>query len=198
MDASARDERYAAEDMAWSPDPNVFVAKEVEDITPGRALDVAAGEARHAIWLAQRGWQVTAVDWSATGLAKGRPRAQAQGLDDIIWEVADITSHRLGDEFDLAVVAYFQAPAEQRRVVLRKAFEGLVPGGSLVVVAHDTRNLTEGTGGPANPDVLYSADDVLADLAGLDHEVRRADVAERTVSGAPRPALDCVVHAIRV
>ncbi len=73
MDSRAWDERYAASELVWSSTPNQFVAAEVADLTPGRALDLAAGEGRNALWLAERGWQVTAVDFSLVGLDKGAP-----------------------------------------------------------------------------------------------------------------------------
>ena len=76
MDAAGWDERYAASELVWSAEPNRFVAEVCADLAPGRALDLAAGEGRNAIWLAQRGWDVTATDFSAVGLDKGRRLAQ--------------------------------------------------------------------------------------------------------------------------
>ena len=67
MDARAWDERYAAAELVWSATPNQFVATELADLPPGRALDLAAGEGRNALWLAGLGWQVTAVAFSLVG-----------------------------------------------------------------------------------------------------------------------------------
>ena len=72
MDADAWDVRYRESELVWSPGPNQFVEAELADLPPGRALDLAAGEGRNAIWLAEQGWQVTAVDFSQAGLDKGR------------------------------------------------------------------------------------------------------------------------------
>ena len=79
------------------------------------------------------------------------------------------------------------------------AGRALAPGGTLLVVAHDRANLTDGTGGPQDPAVLYTPDDVLADLdaAGIDVTVERAETVERPVAGADRPALDCLVRVRR-
>jgi 2-polyprenyl-3-methyl-5-hydroxy-6-metoxy-1,4-benzoquinol methylase len=63
MDAQAWDERYTASELLWSATPNQFVAAELSDLAPGRAVDLAAGEGRNALWLAERGWHVTAVDF---------------------------------------------------------------------------------------------------------------------------------------
>ncbi|MFD0328131.1 methyltransferase domain-containing protein [Streptacidiphilus monticola] len=79
MDAEDWDRRYAAEELVWSAGPNRFVAEELAGLTPGRALDLAAGEGRNALWLAEQGWRVDAVDWSAVGLDKARRAAAARG-----------------------------------------------------------------------------------------------------------------------
>ena len=68
MDAGAWDERYAATGMVWSTGPNQFVERELQELPPGRALDLACGEGRNARWLAKRGWQVTAVDFSPVAI----------------------------------------------------------------------------------------------------------------------------------
>jgi hypothetical protein len=102
------------------------------------------------------------------------------------------------------VVAYLQLPAVERRAAHRNGFEALAPGGTFLVVAHDSTNLTEGTGGPQDPAVLMTAEDVLADLADLDPEVVRAERVPRLVAAdddhrgeAARTAWDCLVRARR-
>ena len=75
MDASEWDRRYAAADLVWSAGPNAVVAREADDLPPGRALDLASGEGRNAIWLAERGWRVTAVDFSAVATERTRQLA---------------------------------------------------------------------------------------------------------------------------
>jgi SAM-dependent methyltransferase len=192
VDAAGWDERYAASELVWSAEPNRFVAEVCADLSPGRALDLAAGEGRNAIWLAQRGWTVTATDFSRVGLEKGRQIADRAGVADrIAWVVADATSTPWPDEHDLVVVAYLQLVEEERRSAHERAFAALQPGGILVVVAHDSTNLTEGTGGPQDPAVLMTADDVLADLAGHDLDVLRAERVARPVGEAT--AYDCLV-----
>ena len=200
MDAADWDRRYAGTDLVWSAGPNVFVEQEVADLTPGTALDLACGEGRNARWLAERGWRVTGIDWSREGVAKGRRTAP-----DVDWQVGDVLTCPLPEALDLVVVAYFQVPAPERRTALRRCSSALAPGGRLVVVAHDSTNLAEGTGGPQDPAMLYTAQDVLADVAdvpGVDWEVLRAERVERTVAtadghGAAGTALDALVHARR-
>ena len=177
MDAAGWDARYAEVDQVWSSGPNQFVEAELRDLPPGNALDLACGEGRNAIWLAEQGWKVTAIDFSSVGVDRGRSRAD--GLP-ISWVVGDVLTVDL-PQTDLAVLAYLQLPADQRRSVVRRAFAALSPGGSLFVVAHDSSNLTEGTGGPQDPSVLYTADDLIEDLAGEKFDVVRAERVARRV-----------------
>lgn len=208
MDARDWDRRYAESGLVWSATPNQFVADRLADLPPGRAVDVAAGEGRNTLWLADRGWEVTAIDFSLAGLDKGRAlqARHEHGRDlHIEWLHADVLEHDLGSGvYDLAVVAYLQLPAEQRREALRRTFTSLVHGGTFFLVAHDSSNLTEGTGGPQDANVLYSAEEVLGDLDGERFEVVEADRVARVVppgdghGGEPaRTAYDCLVHLVR-
>jgi hypothetical protein len=115
------------------------------------------------------------------------------------WEEADVLAWQPADTFDLVAVLYLQLPEAERRRALRIAVEAVRPGGTLLVVAHDTRNLDEGVGGPQDPTVLYTPSDVVADTVGSGSEliVERAETVERPVEGAGRPALDCLVRIRR-
>lgn len=206
MDANDWDRRYADAGLVWSAGPNTFVESELASLSPGRAIDVAAGEGRNSIWLAEQGWRVTAVDFSQAGLDKGRAAQERRGGDlDIDWVRADAVREDLGTGvYDLAVVAYLQLPADERRTAVRRAFGSLKDGGTLLVVAHDSTNLTEGTGGPPDPAVLYTAEDVLSDLDGERFELVRGERVAREVPPAedspdrtPRVAYDALVRVVR-
>ena len=206
MDAADWDRRYAETDLVWSAAPNRFVEAELANLPPGRAVDLAAGEGRNALWLAARGWHVTAVDFSAAGLQKGQAlqRRHGGGLR-VDWVHADVLRYDPADgAFDLALLAYLQLPGDERRTAVRRAFGMLRDGGTLFVVAHDSTNLTEGTGGPQDPEVLYTAEDVLADLDGERFDVVRAERVSREVGppdDAPaepvRTAYDALVRLVR-
>jgi SAM-dependent methyltransferase len=190
MDAAAWDERYAATALVWSAGPNQFVESELGDLPPGRALDLACGEGRNARWLAELGWKVTAIDWSSVAVEKGRRVNKS-----VEWQVGNALTTPLPSGLDLAVLAYFQVPAADRRTTVRRAFGALASGGVLFVVAHDSTNLAEGTGGPQDPAVLYTAGDVLADLGDAEFDVVRAERVARTVDSGT--AWDALVHLVR-
>jgi SAM-dependent methyltransferase len=198
MDAAAWDERYAATALVWSAGPNQFVESELASLPPGRALDLACGEGRNARWLAERGWQVTAIDWSGVAIEKGR-----RTTDAVDWQVGDALSAPLPTGLDLVVLAYFQVAADARRTSVRRSFDALAPGGTLFVIAHDSTNLTEGTGGPQDASVLYTAEDVLEDLGDADLEVVRAERVRRVVPsqdahGSQGIAWDALLRVRRV
>ncbi len=197
MDAHAWDERYAGTELVWSAGPNQFVESELADLPPGRALDLACGEGRNARWLASRGWRVVGMDFSPKAIDKAR-----QVGPEVDWRVGDVLTAQLPAPLDLVVVAYLQLPAPERRAALRRSFEALAPGGTLFVVAHDSTNLTEGSGGPQDPRVLYTAEDVLDDLSGLHLEVVRGERVARRVPaadehGSEGVAWDALVRVVR-
>ena len=197
VDSQEWDRRYAAAELIWTAEPNRFAVAELQDLPPGRALDIAAGEGRNAVWLASRGWQVTAVDFSAAGLDKGRRLAQARGVA-IDWVRADVRDYQPeAGSFQLVLIAYLQLHEPELAGVLRRAVTALAPGGTLLVVGHDVTNLTEGTGGPPDPAVLYTPESITRSLGGL--TVVRAERVRRPVATADvhRDAVDTLVRAIR-
>jgi SAM-dependent methyltransferase len=201
VDASGWDERYAAQELIWSAGPNRFLVEQAQDLPPGRALDVAAGEGRNAIWLAERGWQVTAVDFSAVGTDKGRRLARAAGVEDAVtWVIADVTTWQPPSAgHELVLVAYLHVPVDDRRTAHRSAARAVAPGGTLLVIGHDAANLDGGHGGPQDPSVLFTAEDVVADLDGTGLAIEVATQVRRPVETdeGPRTAIDCLVRASR-
>ncbi|MBM6405339.1 class I SAM-dependent methyltransferase [Phycicoccus sp. CSK15P-2] len=200
MDATAWDARYSGAEPVWSSTPNVFVAELAGALPPGRALDVAAGEGRNAVWLAERGWDVTMTDFSAVGVerartvARGRLGEGAEGFRAFVGDALESAPAPVdGGGYDLVVLAYLQLPEQRWRTALARAVDAAVPGGTVVVVCHAERNLTEGVGGPQDAAVLHDPEAVVASAHGLPVDVVSADLRERVVEAADRPALDTVV-----
>jgi SAM-dependent methyltransferase len=197
MERADWDRRYGAAELVWTAAPNRFVVEELTGLAPGRALDLGAGEGRNAVWLAEQGWQVTAVDFSPVGLVKGRRLADARGVT-VEWVTEDLRDYQPAPRaYDLVLVAYLQLRQAELAGVLHGARAALAPGGTLLVVGHDVVNLVEGVGGPQDPDVLYTPASIAAELSGLD--IRRAGRVRRPVKtdAGLREAVDTLVRAVR-
>lgn len=197
MDSSNWDERYGAEEYVWRTEPNQFLVAELADLPPGRALDLACGEGRNAVWLAGRGWHVTGVDFSPVGLAKARRLAVDHGVA-VDWVEADVVEwDPLAAAFDLVIVFYLHLPSGDRHRVMAHAQEALAAGGTLLVVGHDTTNLSQGYGGPQDPAVLFTPEQIASDLAEL--RIVRADHVRREVDTdeGRQVAIDALVRAVK-
>jgi 2-polyprenyl-3-methyl-5-hydroxy-6-metoxy-1,4-benzoquinol methylase len=179
-------------------EPSRSLVNEVEALPPGRALDLACGAGRNAIWLAARGWRVTAVDYSEVALAEARRRASAQGVD-VDWILADVTVWEPEPgAYDLVCILYLQVPAQDRVAVLAAATSALAAGGTLLLVGHHRRNLEEGVGGPSSPDVLIEPEDVVASLPGFAIERSEAVLRPVETEEGTRQAIDALVRARRL
>jgi len=176
VDAEAWDERYRATELLWSAGPNIWVEKRLAGVKPGRGLDLASGEGRNAIWLAQRGWKMTAVDFSAVAIERGRSvsdEVEFIEADVLTWAPEDATG------FDLVLIAYLQVEAEPLSDLVRRATTWVNPGGELFMVGHDISNLDEGVGGPQVPEILWDLDLMLEWLGDL--HIVEAGIAKRPV-----------------
>src|SRR6476646_2597087 len=128
--------RYARKELVWSAKPNRLFAAEVGGLAPGRALDLACGEGRNAVWLAERGWRVTGVDFSDVALGKAAELAAGRGVE-ADWVVADVLDYEPEPRsFDLVAVLYLQLRREDVLHAVRAAVNAVAPGGTLVVLAH--------------------------------------------------------------
>ncbi len=197
MDSSGWDKRYSGRELIWSAEPNRFLAAEVSGMTPGRALDLACGEGRNAVWLAQRGWAVTGVDFSQVGLDKGAQLAEQRGVS-VTWVHADLREYvPPAASFDLVVALYLHVEAPSRREIHRRAAQALAEDGVLLVIGHDASNPENGYGGPQDPAILFSPDDLAADVAQLEIErAKRMPRPVQTPTGEAR-AIDALLRARR-
>ena len=178
-----------------APSRTAFSSPRSRDLEPGRALDLACGSGRNAVWLAFRGWPVTGVDFSDVALEQARGLAAERGVE-VDWVEADLLGWRPFDAaFDLVVVLYLQLPAERAR-------GGAAPGrrggshraGRCSSSATTATTSSDGSGGPKDPGVLFTPEQVAESLAGL--RIERADAVLRPVEGE-RDAIDALVRARR-
>lgn len=194
---AAWNQRYSGPELVWGTGPNRFVVEELSALPPGRAVDLGAGEGRNSIWLAEHGWQVTAVDFSAAGLDRAARLAADRGVS-VDWVQGDLlTWESAPGGYDLVLIAYIHLPSGNLARLFRAAAAAVAPGGTLLVIGHDRDNITRGHGGPQDPDRLYSPAAVSAELSGL--TIRRADQVRRPVRtpDGERTAIDTLVRAER-
>jgi SAM-dependent methyltransferase len=174
------DERHSHGDFEGDG-PNPTLVMGVAGLTPGAAMELAAGSGTNAVWLASQGWHTTAVDWSPVGLANGRAAAAAAGVE-VDWLERDLFVWAPpARSFDLVVIVYLHVPPDERAIIYPQAAAAVAPGGRLLIVGHDTLNATEGQGGPPDTARLFTADEVAAELLAVDPTllVERSEVVRR-------------------
>lgn len=198
MDAEDWDARYRTSELIWTAEPNRFVVEVLEGATPGVGVDLACGEGRNAVWLAERGWTMTAADFSAEALAKAAALSGARGVEVALVQADAVTWTPPGGQ-DLVLVAYLHLPAPERAEALGHAVAACRSGGQVVVVGHARANLEGGYGGPQDPAILLAPEEVAGDLQAAGAEVLRAEDVERpvTTEDGPRTAIDTLVVARR-
>lgn len=203
MDSTQWDARYEASDLVWAPTPNIWVEQIAGGLPAGRVIDLAAGEGRNAIWLAERGWSATAVDFSAVAIERARGLALARledEVDRITFAVGDLLRVRPERRaYDLVLLVYLHVAPEDRWLIMRSAAEYVAPNGLLLVVGHHRDNLESGVGGPQDPEILYTEHDLADDLDGTGLVVERAERLMREVGdgSSKRAAIDVVLVARR-
>ena len=191
MDAAEWDRKYERRELVYGEAPNATLVEVAATIPRGRALDLAAGQGRNAIWLATRGWIVDAVDFSSVALtrasrvAESAPRSVRERLT---WIHADVTKLATEPNYDLVLMFYLHLPPDERRRAVSAAMSALKPDGILMILGHHSSNITDGVGGPQEPQILYTPEDLAADvgdrLTVTTAENRYRDVTDGTAIDA--------------
>jgi SAM-dependent methyltransferase len=185
---------------AAGPDPNPYLARETSGLVPGTALDAGCGEGAEALWLAARGWQVTAADIAAGALDRARDRAArlaAPGRVD--WVRADLTSWAPATAFDLVLTCYAHAAMPQL-AFYRRIAEWVAPGGTLLIIGHLTTHQPAVCDDEPPEHATVTAADITAALDGTEWDVVTAGEHARALAGPGGPAAgwrDAVVRATR-
>lgn len=169
------DNRYGGSDQIWSANPNQRLVEQVADLSPGTALEVGCGEGADTIWLAERGWRVTAVDVSTVALERAARQAAELGADvseRITWQQADILAWGPAPRrFDLVTAHFIHVPALDRERLHRRLAEGVRPGGTLLIVGHHPSDLETSAGLRRLVDFLFTAEQVAAVLTPDEWEI---------------------------
>jgi SAM-dependent methyltransferase len=205
MDEAFLDERYRASSALWSGKPNPHLVTEAADLGPGAALDVGCGEGADAIWLAGRGWRVTAADLSCVALDRGIVHALEVGAEvakRIDWLHADLTTWipRPGITYDLVSAHFMHLPKDPREALFRKISASVSPGGTLLIVGHHPSDMHSTVPRPPVPELFFTAAEVAALLDPSDWDLILTEArARQTVDpdGADVTIHDAVLRAQR-
>ncbi|MFE0760580.1 class I SAM-dependent methyltransferase [Streptomyces smyrnaeus] len=184
MDEQFWDEKYRSSDQIFSGAPNGVLVTEATDLPAGQALDVGCGEGADALWLARRGWQVTAIDISRTALRRAAA-AGADLADRVTWTHMDLTATSPpAASFDLVSAHYLPLRQQPDHAALRGLLDAVAPGGTLLFAGHDLADLPPRSELGLDPADFYQPDDV-AGLLDHDWAVLINETRPRT---SPAPA----------
>lgn len=181
------DERYRSRDQLFSGDPNPRLVSHTKQLKPGTALDIGCGEGADAIWLAEQGWEVTAVDISTVALERGVSRASEIGADvanridwvheDLCtWEGPEPKSH------DLVSSQFTPFPVESRQSMFRRLADAVAPGGTLLIVSHHQSDIQTTIPRNSNEEMYFTASDVAEALDSADWDIIIEGKLERSAT----------------
>jgi len=180
---AAWEARYRSHSSAiWSGDPNAVLVDETADLPPGQALDVGCGEGADALWLAARGWKVTAVDISTVALARAEAEAAKKG-HEVEWVHADLLAEPPAPgAFDLVTAHFMHLPVRERQMLHAGLAAAVAPGGTLLLVGHHPSDLQTTIGRPPLPEMFFTAEQLAADLDPAQWDVAVAEARPRTAT----------------
>ena len=189
------DERYRSAHALWSGKPNRHLVTEAASLLPGTALDAGAGEGADAIWLARRGWRVTAADISGVALERAAEHAAKAGdaaAGRIQWLREDLKEWAPpARAYDLVTAQYLHVPAEIRRRLVARLAAAVADDGTLLIVGHHPLDLETTMPRPRQPELFFTGDDLAADLSGGWKIVTNVAAPHETTDPEGRPV---VVH----
>lgn len=189
------DQRFSAEALPYGTAPNDFVVAQAGAIPPGPVLCLAEGHGRNAIWLAERGHAVTAVEQSGVGIARGRALAAERGAV-VAFVQDDLAQFDMGEGKWGGIVSIFaHLPPALRRDVHARVVRALAPGGVFILEAYTPAQLALGTGGPRDAELLMTRDALVRELDGLEFVVAR-ELEREVAEGSMHRGTSSVVQVV--
>lgn len=175
------DERYSSEEYAFGTEPNDFLKMNYQQLPKGKILCLADGEGRNSVFLAEKGYEVTAVDSSAEGIKKAQLLAEQKGVE-IEAIVADLADYELGiEKWDGIVSIFCHLPPALRQRVHAQIAPALKPNGVFLLESYRPEQLKYNTGGPKVAEMTISLNNLHDEISGLnclmEQEIER-DVTE--------------------
>jgi 2-polyprenyl-3-methyl-5-hydroxy-6-metoxy-1,4-benzoquinol methylase len=164
------DQRYSTENYAYGTKPNDFLVEKINDLSKGKILCLGEGEGRNAVWLAKRGYEVTAVDGSKIGLKKAQRLAKMSGVS-ISTIHTDLSEFVIKPKsWDIIISIFCHLPPNLRADVHHNCVHGLRSGGVMLLEAYTPAQLNYKTGGPSKFDMMMDAKSLRTELNGLEFQ----------------------------
>ncbi|WP_315913090.1 class I SAM-dependent methyltransferase [Arthrobacter sp. lap29] len=209
FDADFWDERYNSANAVWSGHPNPQLVAEAASLNPlhvsapRTALDVGSGEGADALWLADRGWNVTAVDFSRVALQRAKEHASAMDLaGSVIWEHHDLLIWTPpASTFDLVSAQFMHLPRTDRERLYAHLAASVAIGGTLLIVGHSATDALAGAHRPDAPDLFFTAAELAAALEPTQWRIQVSEARPRAGTGHDHASItihDEVLRAIRL
>ena len=188
-------EKFANTEYAYGTEPNDFLVSAVTKLKRGATLSLAEGEGRNAVWLAQQGFTVSAIEQSEKGVGKTLRLALQRGVI-VMAERGELeTFHIQPNSWDLVVSIFAHTPQELRRKLYRQVVAGLKPGGVFVLEAYTPAQIANNTGGPKDASLMPTAEQLRSALAGLVFD-RIEEVEREVVEGSLHTGTAHVVQVV--
>lgn len=170
-------ERYKKKEFVYGTNVIPFFKEKTGNINPGRILLPAEGEGRNALYFAGKGWKVTAFDKSSVAKEKAISLLNKHNLE-IEYKVIDFSAIKFEKEsFDCIAIAYAHFLTKEREIYHKKLIEYLKPGGIILIQAFSEKQIKNSSGGPKNPDLLFTKQNLTDDFKELKH----LDITERNI-----------------
>ena len=165
------DSRYSEQEFAYGTKPNIFLREQLKKIKSGTALFLGEGEGRNAVYAATLGWQVDAIDFSSSARVKALKLAEEKKVN-INYEVCDLSEYQFkGNYYDLVVMIFLHLPIGLREKVFYNSIRSLKENGRIIIEAFSKQQIDNTSGGPRSIDLLYSEQDILNLVKGLNTEL---------------------------
>ena len=167
--------RYSEQEFAYGTEPNEFLKEQLKNLKTGIALFLGEGEGRNAVYASKLGWQVDAVDFSSSAKAKALKLAEENKVI-INYEVCDLNDYTFKENYyDLVVKIFIHPPLDLRRKVFNKSIQSLKQNGKMIIEAFAKDQINNTSGGPRSLDLLYSENDILELVNGLETVVIKSE-----------------------
>lgn len=181
-------EKYNNKDYLFGKEPNDFFKEKVDELTPGKALFIAEGEGRNAVYAAKLGWEVDANDFSTAGKDKALKLARENNVS-INYEIGDAFEFDYKNKFyDLIVLINIHVKKDIRKQFYSNLIDSLKSGGKIILQVFDKEQITMKSGGPPDIELLYCLEDIIENFIELDFEYLNKGYSLRTINGERKKA----------